>query len=128
MAVENKPKGVNILAVLICIGGVMDIQNFLSVLIDPNNLSFYSNEMIGRFNFYISLPVGLLSLIVAYGFYKGYSWGWSLGLVTALLGITISLVNLFDRTTDPIVLTIILTNAFTIYYLTRPHMKKYFLK
>jgi len=128
MAVENKPKGICILAVLICIGGVMDIQNFLSVLIDPNNLSFYSNEMIGRFNFYISLPVGLLSLIVAYGFYKGYRWGWSFGLVTALLGITISLVNLFDRTTDPIILTIILINAFTIYYLTRPHVKKYFLK
>ena len=128
MDVENKPKGINILAVLICVGGFMDIQNFFSVLIDPNNLSFYSNEMIGCFNFYISLPVGLLSLIVAYSFYKGYRWGWSFGLFTALLGITISLVNLFDRTTDPIVLTIILINAFTIYYLTRPHVKKYFLK
>lgn len=126
MGVRQKPKGINVLGLLICVGGVMDIQNFLWILIDPNNLSFYTSEVIGRFNFYISLPVGLFSLIVSYSFFKAYSWGWSLGLVSSLLGITISLVNLFDRTTDPIVLTIIIINAFTIYYLTRPHVKKYF--
>ena len=124
--VRQKPKGINVLGLLICIGGVMDIQNFLWILIDPNNLLFFT--IIGWFNFYISLPVGLFSLIVAYSFFKGLSWGWSLGFLSSFLGIIISLINLLDRSIDPIILTIIIINAFTVYYLTRAPVKKYFGK
>ena len=124
--VRQKPKGINILGLLRCIGGVMDIQNFLWILINPNNLLFFTSEVFGWFNFLVSLPVGLFSFIVAYGFFKGFSWGWSLGFVSSFLGIIISLINLLDRLTDPIILTIIIINAFTVYYLTRPQVKKYF--
>ena len=106
----------------------MDIQNFLWTLLDTTTLFFFSNEMVGRFNFYVSLPVGLFSLGVAYGFFKGCSWGWSLGIVSAFLGILISLINLLGRSIDPVTLTIIIINALTIYYLTRPHVKRYFHK
>jgi len=106
----------------------MDLQTFIWTLMDPTTLSFFSNEVVGRFNFYISLPVGLFSLVVAYGFFKGCSWGWSLGFASSFLGILISLINLLDRSIDPVIVTIIIINAFTIYYLTRSHVKKYFHK
>jgi len=128
MSGRPKPRGINILALLICIGGVMDLQTFIWTLMDPTTLSFFSNEVVGRFNFYISLPVGLFSLVVAYGFFKGCSWGWSLGFASSFLGILISLINLLDRSIDPVIVTIIIINAFTIYYLTRSHVKKYFHK
>ncbi len=123
---RQKPKGINILGFLICVGGVMDLQNFVWVLMDRKNLQFFNSEVIGWFNFFISLPVGLLSLIVAYCFFKGFRWGRSLGFTTSLLGIAISLINLIDRSIDPIILAIITINAFTIYYLTRPNVIKYF--
>jgi len=123
---RQKPKGINVLALLISIGGVMDTRNFLSLLIDPRDLT--SASVISWFNFYILLPVGLFSLVVAYGFFKGHSWGWSLGIVSSFLGIIISIVNFLGLSIDPVTLTIIIINAFTVYYLTRPHVKKYFLK
>lgn len=65
----------------------MDLQNFLWTLMNPTNRSFFSNEVVGRFNFYISLPIGFFSLVVAYGFFKGCSWGWSLDFVSSFLDI-----------------------------------------
>jgi len=106
----------------------MDLQNFFWTLRDPTTLSFFSNEVVGRFNFYLSLPVGLFSLVVAYGFFKGCSWGWSLGFISSFVGILISLINLLGRSIDPVTVAIILINALTIYYLTRPHVKQYFHK
>ena len=104
----------------------MDIRNFLSLLIDPRDL-LISTSVISWFNFYLSLPVGLFSLVVAYGFFKGLRWGWFLGFVSSFLGILISLINLLGRSLDPVTWSIIIINAFTIYYLTRPYVKKYFL-
>jgi hypothetical protein len=128
MSGRPKPRGINILALLICIGGVMDLQNFIWTLMDPTTLSFHSNEAVGWFNFYISLPVGLFSLVVAYGFFSGCRWGRSLGFVSSFLGILISLINLLGRSLDTVIIAIIIINAFTIYYLTRPHVKIYFHK
>jgi hypothetical protein len=38
---RSKPRGINLLALLICVGGVMDLQNFLWFFIDPTNLLLY---------------------------------------------------------------------------------------
>ena len=122
-----KPWGITILALLIGVGGVMDLQNFLWFFIDPSNLLFSSIEVLKWFNFYISLPVGILSLIVGYAFVRGLRWGRSLGIVSSLLGILINIINLIiSRTFSPIIIIITIINAVTIYYLRRPIMKKYF--
>jgi hypothetical protein len=126
MSRSSKPRGINILALLICIGGVMDLYNFFWTLMDPTTLSFFFNEAVARLNFYISLPVGLFSLVVAYGFFKGCRWGWGLGFVSSFVGILLSLITLLGRSLDPVIVAIIIINAVTIYYLTRPHVKRYF--
>jgi hypothetical protein len=122
-----KPWGINVLAVLISIGGVMDLQNFLWFFIDPTNLLFASIDALKWFNFYLSLPLGTLSLIVGFTFVKGVSWGHSLGVVFAFLGIFINIINLITSGTfSPIIVIITLINAITIYYLRTPAVKNYF--
>jgi hypothetical protein len=122
-----KPWGINVLALLISIGGVMDLQNFLLFFIDPTNLLFASIDALKWSNFYLSPPVGTLSLIVGFTFVKGVSWGRSLGVVSAFLGILINIINLIiSRTFSPIIVIITLINAVTIYYLRTPAVKKYF--
>lgn len=123
-----KPWRINVLALLIDVGGVMDLQNFFWFFIDPTNLLFSSIDALKWFNFFISLPVGVLSLIVGYTFVKGLSWGRSLGVVASLLGIRINIINLsISRTFSPIIVVITLINAVTIYYLRRSAVKKYFV-
>ena len=128
MSGRPKPRGINILALLISIGGVMDFYNFVWTLMDPTTLSFFSNEAVARLNFYISLPVGLFSLVVAYGFFYGCRWGWGLGFVSSFVGILISLITLLGRSIDLVIVAITIINAVTIYYLTRPNVKIYFHK
>lgn len=115
---RQKPLGINVLALLIGIGGLMDLQNFLWFFIDPTNLLFASIEALKWFNFYISLPVGVLSPLVGYTFLKGLSWGPSFGIVASLLGIGINIINLtISRTFAPIIVIITVINAITTYYL-----------
>ena len=124
---RQKPWSINVFALLIGIGGVMDLLNFIWFFTDPNNLLFSSIESLKWFNFYISLPVGVLSLLVGYMFIKGVSWGRSLGVVVSLLGILINIINLtFSRTFSLIVGIITLINAITIYYLRWSAVKMYF--
>ena len=126
---RQKPWGINVLALLIGIGGVMDLQNFVWFFIDPTNLLFASIESLKWFNFYISLPVGLLSLIVSYTFFKGVGWGGSLGVLSALVGILINLINLtISRTFSIIIVGITMINTVTVYYLQRSDVKTYFAR
>jgi hypothetical protein len=123
----SKPRGINVLALLIGVGGVMDLQNFIWGFIDPTRLLFASIEALKWFTFYISLPVGLLSLLVGYTFVKGVRWGRGLGVVASMLGILINILNLtISRTASPIIVLITLINAGTIYYLQRSAVKQYF--
>ncbi len=127
MSGRQKPLGITVLTLLIGIGGIMDLQNFVWFFIDPTNLLFASIEALKWFNFYLSLPVGVLSLLVGYTFLTGVSWGHSLGIVTSLLGIVINIINLtISRTFAPIIVIITIINAITIYYLQRSAVKKYF--
>jgi len=96
MTGRPKPWGINVLALLISIGGVMDLQNFLWFFIDPTNLLFASIDALKWFNFYLSLPfINIVNLIIS-------------------------------RTFSPIIVIITLINAVTIYYLRTPAVKKYF--
>jgi uncharacterized membrane protein (UPF0136 family) len=123
----QRPQGITVLAVLMGLGGVMDLQNFFWFFIDPHKLLFSSIEALKWFNFYVSLPIGALSLIVGYMFIKGVGWGRSLGIVTSLLGIIINSINLtISRTFSPIIAIITIINVTIIYYLRKAAVKKYF--
>jgi len=105
----------------------MDLQNFVWFFIEPANLLFASIVVLKWFNFAVSLPVGLLSLLVGYAFVQGLPWGRTLGIATSLIGILINVVNLtVSQSFSPIISIITAINVVAIYYLRRPIMKKVF--
>ena len=70
----------------------------------------------------IMLIIGIASFAVAYGYLNGRGWAWTLGLVIAALGLLMGILSLPEGVVGlPI-------DALIIYYLTRPHVKRFFGK
>jgi hypothetical protein len=63
-----------------------------------------------------------VSFAVAYSYLNGLGWAWGLGLVVAVIGIVLGLPSL------PGSIVSILLKVLIIYYLTRPHVKRFFGK
>lgn len=74
----------------------------------------------------IMLALGIASLIIAYGLFKGRSWAWTSAEVLSIIGIVMSVVSIVTGNFGSIVSLII--NGVIIYYLYRPHVKAYFGK
>ena len=105
----------------------MDLQNFYWFFIDPTRLLFSSIEGLKWLNFMISLPVGVLSLLVGYAFVKGLRWGYTLGIGVLLVGILINVINLtISGTISPIIVVITIINGVGIYYLQQANGKRHF--
>jgi uncharacterized membrane protein (DUF2068 family) len=74
----------------------------------------------------IMLALGIASLIIAYGLFKGRSWAWTAAVVLSIIGIVMSVVSIVTGNFGSIMSLII--NGVIIYYLYRPHVKTYFGK
>jgi uncharacterized membrane protein (DUF2068 family) len=74
----------------------------------------------------IMLALGVASLIIAYGLFKGRSWAWTAAVVLSIIGIVMSVVAIATGNFGSIISLII--NGVIIYYLYRPHVKAYFGK
>ncbi len=70
----------------------------------------------------IMVIIGIVSFAVAYGYMNGRGWAWTLGLVIAVLGLIMGILSLPNGVIG------ILIDALIIYYLTRPHVKRFFGK
>jgi len=70
----------------------------------------------------IMLIIGIASFAVAYGYLNGRGWAWTLGLVIAALGLLMGILSLPEGVVG------LLVDALIIYYLTRPHVKRFFGK
>jgi len=70
----------------------------------------------------IMLIIGIASFAVAYGYMNGRGWAWTVGLVLAAIGLLMGLLSLPQGVVG------LLTDILIIYYLTRPHVKRFFGK
>jgi hypothetical protein len=70
----------------------------------------------------ILMVIGIASLVIAYGVFKGRGWAWMLCIIFAVISMV------FGILTFPVGLITILFNALIIYYLTRRNVKEYFGK
>jgi hypothetical protein len=72
----------------------------------------------------IAILIGIVGLITAWGLWTGQGWGWTLGLVLAIISLILSLPTaLAGVGIVPIIIDIVI-----IYYLTTPHVKAFFGK
>ncbi len=92
----------------------------------------------------IILVVGVLGFAVAYGYWNGRGWAWTLGMMIAVPSLTFSLLTILSNivmlsyynvfTSWGSLLLIIqsiaslIINGLIIYYLTRPYVKRWFGK
>jgi hypothetical protein len=70
----------------------------------------------------VMLVIGIAGFAVAYGYWNGLGWSWTLGLVITVIGLIIGLASL------PNGILGIIIDGLILYYLTRPHVKKWFGK
>jgi multisubunit Na+/H+ antiporter MnhG subunit len=70
----------------------------------------------------IMLVIGILGFAVAYGYWNGRGWAWTLGMVITVISLILDLLSLPEGALGLII------NALIIYYLTRPYVKRWFGK
>lgn len=135
----GRPTGVTIIGVLMAIAGVvmiiagisaMAIAPLIPMAVQSQDLAGgISSAMLGGFavaSGAVMLALGIASLVIAYGLFKGRSWAWTAAVVLSIIGIVMSVVSIVTGNVGSIVSLII--NGIIIYYLYRPHVKAYFGK
>ena len=80
----------------------------------------------------VFLPLGIISLIVAFGTLKGKGWAWSLTVVISVIGIAMNIIsNAFSGFQTSSIVSMVVSvaiNLLILYYLYRPHVKTFFGK
>ena len=120
-----RPTGISIIAGLEVLGGLF----FLGI----GALLFFAGAFVSQLTALIPGVVvgtigvvliifGLVTFFIAYGVWNGRGWAWTVGVVFAALGLIIGLMTL------PGGIVTLLVDGLIIYYLTRPHVKKFFGK
>jgi uncharacterized membrane protein (DUF2068 family) len=76
------------------------------------------------------IPLGIASLVVAYGLFKGKSWSWTVAVVLSAIGLAINVISLVTSNMGGITgaLVGIAINAIVLYYLSRRNVRQYFGK
>ena len=140
----ERPLGVTILAVLAIIGALFSIiflVSYISFLGFMDSLIplFVTISMI-----LVMLVLLLLCLLLAYGLWKGLRWSWFFALILVLIGVIVQIITVafnfsmlsdsmfyddfgfFYLTTISRVIFILVIYGLILFYLTRPHVKRYF--
>ena len=120
---QVKPIGVKILVGLEVLAGIATLAMSLYLL----TLSNFPGNALTFFTVF-----GLVSFLLAYGLWGGRSWAWTVTLVLSTLGIVLWLSNIAGIITiSPStfwgsIINIAIYVAI-IFYLTRPHIKAFFV-
>ena len=127
MSAKVRPTGVTILAILEIISGVIAIAfgAFFGTLMGSMGIGMMigDGEALGAIFAAIggiTIALGAISFVLAWGLLKGKSWAWTVTLILTIISLVFDLpsLNIIGIIIDVIIL----------YYLFRPHVKTYFGK
>ena len=78
----------------------------------------------------VLIPLGIASLVVAYGLFKAKSWAWFVAVVLSIIGLVVNVVSLITTNMGAITSALvgIAINAIVLYYLSRRNVRQYFGK
>ena len=152
----HRPNGVTILGVLFAIGGAFALLGGIATLaaipfatnIIPNavNNGFELNgspltpnqksALIGGSGPILTalgvilIPLGIASLVVAYGLLKAKRWAWSIAILLSAFLLVINVISLVTGSMSAITSIVvgIVINAIVLYYLSRGNVRQYFGK
>ncbi|MET1124030.1 MAG: hypothetical protein ABWW66_02045 [Archaeoglobaceae archaeon] len=128
----ERPLGVTVLAVLFAAVSVLLFVSAIVVgfvasqlteqLLPPEFAEYYpAMELFLRLFVVFAVVAGLLALLAAYGLLRGKKWGWWLAIVLVVLSVVEDVFFL------PYGIVGIIVAVVVIYYLTRPHVRSYFV-
>jgi uncharacterized membrane protein (DUF2068 family) len=124
----QRPTGITVLAVLAAIGGVFGILGGLA-LIGVGTVVASSTGLGGLAAILglIALAYGILSLVLAYGFWTLQPWAWTLGVGLEVAGIVINVLQYINNTSalGGTIFSIAI-NAIVLWYLYQPNVKAAF--
>lgn len=108
---QNRPLGVTIIAILMIIVGILSVV-FGAIFF-----------LVGGF---VPVAVGIASIAMAYGLWKGKRWAWTITLILSAIGVISGIASIAIGNVGGIVSVIIY--GVIIYYLYRPNVKAFFGK
>ena len=78
----------------------------------------------------VLIPIGVASLVVAYGLFKAKRWAWSVAIVLSAIGFAINVISLVTGNMSAITGAVIgmAINGIVLYYLSRRNVRQYFGK
>ena len=133
---REKPASIDFLGIIMVINGMFAIFSGIDSLVFASFLSsaFSVNPPVPVAEVAqlaavwgsIILALGIASLFVAYGLFKGRGWGWTGAVGLSIIGIIDSIMNIIAGYW-PSIFTLILSGII-LYYLYRPHVMAYFGK
>jgi hypothetical protein len=118
---KKTPFGIIIISILTVISGlILFAMSFVSLMIlSPLGPLRLMGSM-------FLLILGTASIIVSFGLYKGRGWSWTLLLILSGFGAAGYLLNIVNGQSFSVIGLVI--NAIIIYYLYKPHIRKFFGK
>jgi len=123
--VKKRPTGVTIIAVLAVLVGILDLIAGALMLMSSTFVAGMSEGMLGGIISTmggILVLIGIVGFVIAYGLLKGMSWAWALGLAFWIIDVILGFLML------PIGIVRIIVGSLMSFYLTRPHIRKFFEK
>ena len=118
---RKTPFGIIIISILTVISGlILFAMSFVSLMILS---SLGPLRLMGSM---FLLILGTASIIVSFGLYKGKGWSWTLLLILSGFGAAGYLLNIVNGQSFSVIGLVI--NAIIIYYLYKPHIRKFFGK
>jgi Predicted membrane protein (DUF2127) len=124
----QRPTGITVLAILAAIGGVFGILGGLA-LISVGTVVATSSGLGGLAAVLglIALAYGILSLVLAYGFWTLQPWAWTLGVGLEVAGIVINVLQYINNSSalGGTIFSIAI-NAIVLWYLYQPNVKAAF--
>lgn len=144
---RQRPTGVTIIAILEAIGSIFVIIGGLGIIVlssllkagtFPGAANGFPQGTVNIPPFLLAIAgalggvliiFGLVGMFLAWGFWSGKGWAWTLGIIFLILGIVGDLVSLAVAGVLGVgSLVGLLINILILYYLFRPHVKAYFGK
>ena len=128
----RRPTGVSALAILMFLGGGVDIATaalllFLGAVTIPTLALLPSIQLVGTFLLVISifpLIFAMFSFVLGFGLWTGRGWAWTWTFISSIIGLIVSVAGL----TVGFGLVGVVIYAIFIFYLTRGRVKSYFGK
>ena len=119
--IRHRPTGVTVLGILFVIAGAFTLLGGITTLVA---IPFVALTVLGA----VLIPLGIASLVVAYGLFKAKSWAWYVAVALSIIGLVVNVISLVTSDIGAITgaLVGIAINAIVLYYLSRRSVRQYF--